>query len=277
MQKVLLYTSLDLSRYGMTRKLSLLLLALLSAGCGSAEETSSRQVFVFAAASLQDVLPILAETFQDRTGLETVFNFAGSNVLALQIEAAVSADLFLSADEVWVDYLEKRDLIEDDSRRCFTSNRLVVIANQERDLKMTEAWELAQVNFRFLSLADPEVVPAGRYARQFLQSVRRSSKSLWAHVEKRIVPALDVRAALRLVEADPEILGIVYRSDAATSDKVRIEFELAPQKAHPIRYSGAIIKGSRHPLAAHLFLQTLASRQASMIFRKYGFVPGPCG
>ena len=261
----------------MTRKLFLLLLAMAPAACGSKEETSSRQLFIFAAASLQDVLPILAQTFQDETGVETVFNFAGSNALALQIEAAASADLFLSADEVWVDYLDKRNLLQDDSRRCFASNRLVVVAHRERALEINEVWELARDNFRFLSLADPEAVPAGRYARRFLQSVRRRSASLWTHLEGRIVPALDVRAALRLVEADPEIVGIVYRSDAVTSGKVRIELELASQDAHPIRYSGAVIKETRQPLAAGHFLDLLASRQASLIFQEFGFAPGPCG
>ena len=230
---------------------------------------------VFAAASLKDVLEDVGREFENRGGPRPLFNFAGSNVLALQIEATEAADVFVSASEQWMDYVEERHILTAGTRRSFLSNRLVIIASRDSPLELNEPADLASAEFRFLSLANPEAVPAGRYAKAFLENVAVDGGSLWARLRDRVAPAPDVRAALGMVEAQPDVVGIVYRTDAALSDKVRIVLP-APQSLAPdISYAAAQLRGGRNREAARAFLEFLASPQALELFRKHGFViPG---
>ena len=246
-----------------------MLMAML--GC-SGPGTAPRGPLVFAAASLKDVLEDVGREFESRHGLKPLFNFAGSNVLALQVEATESADVFLSASERWMDYVEEKQLLVAGTRRSFLSNRLVIIANRDSPLALNEPADLAGAEFRFLSLANPEAVPAGGYAKAFLENVAVDGGSLWSRVRDRVAPAPDVRAALGMVEAQPDVVGIVYRTDAALSDKVRIVLP-APQSLAPeISYAAAQVRGGRNAEAARAFLEFLASPQALELFRKHGFV-----
>ena len=255
--------------YVLRSALTFLLAAMLScAGPG----TVPRTPLVFAAASLKDVLEDVGREFESRRGLSPVFNFAGSNVLALQIEATESGDILLSASEQWMDYVEEKGLLVPGTRRSFLSNGLVIIANHASTLELKNPVDLASAEFRFLSLANPEAVPAGRYAKQFLEDVAVDGERIWDRVRDRVAPAPDVRAALGMVEAQSDVLGIVYRTDAAVSDKVRVVLPAPQSLTPPISYAAAQVLGGRNREAGRAFLEFLASPEALDLFRKHGFV-----
>ncbi|MEE8523517.1 MAG: molybdate ABC transporter substrate-binding protein [Thermoanaerobaculia bacterium] len=254
------------------RLLSLFLVGLLLA-CGAGSENEALDVF--AAASLRDVAGELAAELEDRHPLDVVFNFAGSNTLAQQILAAPRADVFLSADSKWVDFLDDAGRTVPGSRRDVFSNRLVLIAHRDAVLEVDEPRDLAVAEYRFLALADPEAVPAGRYAKASLERLSAGGGSLWDAVSGRVAPVLDVRAALALVESDPEILGIVYRTDMITSKKVRPLYEFPPMDELPITYCAVLIAGGDHPETGRVFLDFLQTPAAAAIAERHGFViPG---
>ena len=251
-----------------------MLLAACAASCpGSGEKPA--ELLIFAAASLEDVLAAAGKSFERKAGVKPRFNFAGSNVLALQLEAAGSTAVFLSADEYWMDYLERKQLVVAGTRRIFLANQLVIIANRDNPLELGESAELASARFRFLSLANPEAVPAGRYAKDFLENASAGGPSVWAQLRGRVAPAPDVRAALAMVEAQRDVVGIVYKTDAATSDKVRIVLDVPARLTRKISYAAALIGNDRDSKSERAFLEFLGGREALELFRKHGFItPG---
>lgn len=255
--------------------LSSVFLCLAVPGCGSSDPPQAQPFVVFAAASLQDVVAELGTRFARDQGVELVYNFAASNTLAQQIEAAPVADVFLSANVRWVEFLEEADRLVASSRRNFTSNRLVVISRHDAALALSHPRQLATAQFAFLALADPDAVPAGRYARAFLQSVRVGERDLWQLLRDRLAPTSDVRAALGLVESDPAIIGIVYRTDAARSSRVKVWYEAPAQPRNPIVYCAAAVKGRPKAVLAERFLDLLGSAQARAVFAEHGFVTDP--
>jgi len=274
------------------RAMRLLAVGLLAVGwlgslaCGPSSRSPRSALTVFAAASLRDVGSELADTFLATHGseerVEITFNFAGSNTLAQQIAAAPGADIFLSADGHWVDFLIEAGRIVPGSRRPIYSNQLVLIVHEKADLPLRRPEDLARLPFRFLALADPEGVPAGRYARAALEAIPWQGGTLWENVSPRVAPTLDVRGALGLVESDPEIAGIVYATDAATSEKVRIAYTFpastSPSSgAEPITYWAVAVEGSPNPEEARRFLAFLASPEALEIGARHGFLPPPEG
>ncbi len=259
--------------------LALLATSLIACGDPSSDRPS---LVVYAAASLRDVAVDFATEFEQRRSppaslredtTRVVYNFAGSNTLAQQIRAAPGADVFLSADEEWVDDLEQAGRIVAGSRRVFLSNRLVLVARRDADFRIDNPRDLAVADLRFLALADPRAVPAGRYARAALEGISWNGGSLWSALADRIAPSLDVRAALALVESDPEIAGIVYQTDAMTSDEVRILYELSSDDDVPIRYSAALVAGGESPELGRRFLEYLISPAARAIAERHGFLP----
>ena len=260
--------------------------AILAAGlaaCGGPDPGKTPLV-VYAAASLRDVAADLGAEFERRHPVRVVYNFAGSNTLAQQIRAAPGADVFLSADQAWVDFLELAGRTVAGTRRAFLGNRLVLIARTDAGLEIGAVADLGSAEIRFLAVADPEAVPAGRYARQALErlpapgprpGVDGAGGSLWHALGDKIAPALDVRAALALVESDPEIAGIVYRTDALRSDRVRVVHEL-PAADGPITYAAALVAGGAAPELGRSYLDFLTSASARAIAERHGFsVPGP--
>ena len=233
---------------------------------------SKPSIAVFAAASLQDLVQALGQRFEQNQGVELVYNFAGSNTLARQIEAAPVADVFLSANVEWINFLEQADRLVAGSRRNFVSNRLVVISRHDAAFTLTAPSQLAKADFSFLALANPDAVPAGRYAKAFLQSVRVGEHDLWELVKDRLVPTPDVRAALGLVESDPSIVGVVYRTDAARSSRVTIQYEVPAQLQQPIVYCAAVVKGRPAAGLARRFIDFLGSPEAKAVFASHGFV-----
>ncbi len=232
------------------------------------------ELAVFAAASLSGLGPELAAEFEAARGVRVIFNFASSNALAQQILAAPVADLFISADRAWVDVLEQAGVTVGGGRDLF-GNRLVAIANRDVAWRAETPRELADLEIRFLAVADPDAVPAGRYARAALEQIDVAGVTLWDHFAAARVPTLDVRAALALVASDPEIVGVVYRTDAMSSDRVRILCELdQPLEAPPIAYRAVLVAGGDPELAGR-FLDFLNRPEARAIASRHGFEPEP--
>jgi molybdate transport system substrate-binding protein len=223
----------------------------------------SEEILVFAAASLTESLREIGEAFTARTGHRAVFSFAGSNELARQIRAGAPADVFVSADLARMEALVRAGLVREADRIDLLSNRLVVVAPSASSLELRRVGDLAGV--RRLALADPEAVPAGVYARAWL-----TRRGLWERVREQVVPALDVRAALAAVESEAADAGIVYRTDAAASRRVRVVLEVPAGEGPRIVYPAAVLARSAKG-AARAFLDELRSHAARAVFARRGF------
>jgi len=226
---------------------------------------------VFAAASLQEALDELARRFEKSGGKTIVVSYAGSSMLARQIERGAPADLFISADREWMDYLAAKRLIRTDARVDLLSNRLVLIAPAGSAVKLDIApgFALAQaLGGGRLAMADTDYVPAGKYGRAALEALAE-----WQSVAGRVVRAENVRVALAFVARGEAPLGIVYRTDARAEPKVRIVGEF-PQHLHPpIVYPAALVAGRNSPAAAD-FLRYLSSPEAREVWQRHGFDTG---
>lgn len=224
----------------------------------------AEEVSVFAAASLTDALQETARSWEGATGHKVVFNLGASSDLARQIKAGGPADIFFSADEAQMDGLEKEGLVRAADRVDLLSNTLVVVVPADSGAKVAQASDLT--SFKVLALADPQAVPAGVYARTWLES-----RGLWSRLEKKVVPALNVRAALAAVESANADAGIVYKTDALVSKRVRIAFEVPRAEGPAIVYPLAQVATSSEPAAA-AFVRHLQSPEARTVFAKFGFL-----
>lgn len=243
-------------------KAKLLLLCLLLAIPASAAE-----IQVFAAASLTDALKEIAPEYERVAGDKLVLNLGASSTLARQIQEGAPADLFLSADEEKMNGLEKRKLLLPGTRRSVLSNTLVVVVPVDSTLKISRPADLAAASIRALALAEPQTVPAGIYAKEYLKS-----KGLWSKVIDRVVPTENVRAALAAVESGNVDAGIVYKTDAGISKKVKIAYEVPKAESPSISYPFAVLAASEREEAARKLLDYLQSPPALAVFRKYGFL-----
>jgi len=230
-------------------------------------QVSRPAILVFAAASLTDVLEKLGQDFGKSTGIGVKFVFAASSVLARQIEAGAPADIFFSADRDWMDYLQSRKLIQAESRRDLLGNRLVLVAPAASTLSLKIAPQFglaAALGKGRLATGDPDSVPAGRYARAALTTLR-----VWDSVADHIVRAENVRAALAFVERGEVPLGIVYRTDALIDKGVRI-VDTFPTESHPpIAYPIALTVDAKSVAAQ--FADYLNKPAVGAVFVRYGF------
>jgi len=224
-------------------------------------------VIVFAAASLADCLKEIAAGYEKKTGDEVILNLAASSTLAVQIRAGARADLFFSADEAGMQALEDEGLITKGTRRSRLSNSLVIVVAAEGGAEVKSPQDLAGPKIKRLALGDPQGVPAGVYAREYLQRLK-----LWSALEPKVVPMESVRAALAAVEAGNVDAGVVYKTDAAISRKVRIAWEVPRQEGPRISYPAALVVDAPQPQAARRFLEHLGSQEAEAVFRKFGFI-----
>ena len=229
------------------------------------------QLMVFAAASLRDVMSEVGRRFEQEHGIHINYNFAGSNVLARQLLATPGADLFISANQAWMRRLEQAGRIVPGSHQVVLGNRLVVIVNHASTLEGNPRELFCTPGFEYLSIGNPEAVPAGVYAKEWLKQLPCNGGSAWDAVAGRIAPAPDVRAALGLVAADQDIPGIVYATDAAMSDKVRVIHEVTGSDAPVISYYAALVDNESSHDRAKRFLGFLSGEQAADVFRRYGF------
>ncbi len=239
-------------------------LALLLCGLGVAP--AAGEVTVFAAASLTNVLQELAADFEKVRGEKVVFNFAASSALAVQIQQGAPADLFFSADEAKMDQLEKKGLLVPGSRQSLLSNTLVVVVAEDSTLSLKGPDDLVK-KVRVLALAEPQTVPAGIYAKEYLRSAK-----VWSKVIDKVVPTDNVRAALSSVEAGNADAAIVYATDARISKKVKVAWEVPAAEGPKISYPLAVIVGAKEAAAASRFAEFLASDRAKATFRRYGFL-----
>ncbi len=225
------------------------------------------EVTVFAAASLTDSLKEIATTYEKQSDAKIVFNFGASSTLARQTEEGAPADIFFSADEAKMDGLEQKGLILKQTRKSRLSNSLVIVVAAEQGAAIESPKDLATDKVKRLALAEPKTVPAGIYAKEYLQK-----QNLWSAVESKVVPTENVRAALAAVEAGNVEAGIVYKTDAAISKKVRVAYEVPVKDSPAISYPMAVVKESKQPEAARKFHQYLGSRDADQIFERFGFI-----
>jgi molybdate transport system substrate-binding protein len=229
----------------------------------AADDGRRPALLVHAAASLTDALREVAASWRRAGGGEVAFDFGASSTLARQIQAGAPGDVFFSADEARIDALEARGLLQPGTRRRLLSNTLVVMVPKD-----APPVDLASVGS--LALADPRHVPAGIYARRWLEDI-----GLWDRLASRIVPADNVRAALAAVESGNADAAIVYRTDAAVARRARIAFEVPAAEGPPIAYAAAVLRHSRAPVEAARFLDFLQSDSAQRCFARHGFRPAP--
>ena len=222
---------------------------------------------VYAAASLTNALKDIAMTYEASSGDKLVFNFAASSLLARQIKEGAPADVFISADEEKMDSLEKKGLLLKDTRKSLLSNSLVIVVQKDSALSFQSPKELADAKIKRLALAEPKSAPAGIYAKKYLKSI-----GIWGAVIDRVILTENVRAALAAVEYGNVDAGIVYKTDAAISKKVKVAYEVAPGDGPKISYPFAVVRDSKYPEGAKKLLVHLSSPEALQVFKKYGFI-----
>jgi molybdate transport system substrate-binding protein len=248
--------------------LASLLFALSGTVWSVAASAQNAKLVVFAAASLKDALDEINAAYRRDKGQETATSYAASSTLAKQIEAAAPADIFISADVDWMDYLAKKNLIKPDTRTNLLGNKLVLIASADSSAKLTIGpnFPLASAlgNGR-LAIADPGGVPAGKYGKAALEAL-----GVWSSVADKLAPAENVRATLLLVSRGEAPLGIVYRSDAAADKGVKV-LDTFPANTHPpIIYPIAAVAASTNPGNVG-YIAYLKSPAAAPVFEKHGF------
>ena len=226
-------------------------------------------VRVFAASSLTDVMKTIGDAYAAKGHPAPVFVFAASSELARQIEQGAEADMFLSADEAWMDYLAEKNLIDPATRAGLLTNTLVLVAPADRPItvEIKDGMDLkAALKGGKLAIANPDSVPAGKYAREALEHFKA-----WAGVDKDTARAENVRAALRFVEAGEAAAGIVYATDAkASGDKVVVAGTFPADSHTPITYPAAVIAGKGEGPAKG-FKDFLGSPEAKVAFEAAGF------
>lgn len=251
----------------MLRRMVIVALAgLLDIACCAAAQ--ARPLLVLAASSLQESLTAASQAWAAQGHERPVLSFAGSPALARQVEAGAPADLFISADEAWMDELQSKGLVRKGTRASFLANRLVLVApaGSPLNISIQRGFPLARALGKGrLAMADPDSVPAGRYGRAALASL-----GVWPSVRPKIVRAENVRAALAFVERGAAAAGIVYDTDRRASPKTRL-VGVFPQGSHPpITYSIATL-GTARNADADGFRRFLLSLAAKRIFTRFGF------
>jgi len=251
----------------MTRRVFACLAVLIGFALTSAI-SAAEPVRVFAAASLKNALDEAASAWKAKSGKEVSASYAASSALAKQIEQAAPADIFMSADLDWMDYLDKKGLIKADTRKNLLGNQLVLVAAAGSGVKIELApgADLAgALGDGKLAMGEVKSVPAGKYGKAALDKL-----GLWTSVEKNVAMTENVRAALALVARGEAKLGIVYATDAKAEPKVEVA-GIFPEDSHPpIIYPVALTAAGNNPDAAE-FVSFLSSPEAAAIFKAQGF------
>jgi molybdate transport system substrate-binding protein len=242
---------------------AMLLLAALAQG-GPAPITVS------AAVSLSEVLEEVAAAYRAAGGGPVVFNFAGSNVLARQIVNGAPVDVFVSADDAQMDVVQSAGFVTPGSRVPIAGNTLVLVVAAPSPVKSLA--DLGAANVRRIAIGDPAAVPAGVYARRFLEAT-----GAWARLEPKIVPSANVRAALTSVQNGSADAAFVYATDVRLAPQLHVAAAVAGPQAPRIVYPGCVVKSARQPAAAARFLQFLRTPAAHAIFSRHGFALPPAG
>ena len=245
----------------MTRSFAVLMAAWLLT---SAPARAGDEVVVFGAASLTDALEEIGQAWRAETGQTVLLNLGASSDLGRQVRAGAPADVFFSADREQMDLAERAGVVRAPDRVDLLSNALVVVMPAASYRRLAAPTDL--LGMKRLVLADPEAVPAGVYARKWLESL-----GLWDRLRDRVVPALNVRAALAAVESENADAAIVYRTDAALSRRARVVLEVPRSQGPPIVYVVAPVAAAPRPAGRH-FVRFLSSPAARVVFEKHGFI-----
>ncbi|KGD85274.1 molybdate transporter [Pantoea stewartii subsp. indologenes] len=229
------------------------------------------KITVFAAASLTNALNDIAAHYKKTHGTEVVSSFASSSVLARQIEQGAPADLFISADQQWMDDAVAKKSMIDTTRYTLLGNDLVLIAPRSENARPVTIndktdWKRLLKGER-LAVGDPDHVPAGIYAKEALEKL-----GAWSSLSPVLARANNVRAALALVERNETPYGIVYGSDAVASQKVQVVGTFPEDSHKPVEYPVAIVK-DRDNAAVKAFYNYLKGPEAAAVFTQYGFTP----
>jgi molybdate transport system substrate-binding protein len=235
----------------------------------------SQEVTIFAAASTTGAVEDASRAFEQASGIRVRTVFAASSILAKQVAAGAPADLYLSASVRWMDYLEERGRIAAETRVDLLGNTLVLVVPVDSPLKLEIRAGVPLVQAlgdRRLAMGDPNHVPAGIYGKAALQTL-----GLWSQTAERAAFAGDVRAALALVDRGEAAAGLVYGTDAAISDRVRIAARFPPDSHPPITYPLAVVADKARPEVLR-FHRYLTEPEAGAVFRRHGFTrPGSEG
>lgn len=243
---------------------------LLLTSCSTNNDTEAteqpKELTISAAASLTDAMDELKEIYEAENNVELTFNFAGSGKLAQQIQQGAPVDVFISANESWLDTLLEEGLIDADSTTDVTGNKLVLIAEKDTTLAYDSFSDINVKELSNIAVGKPESVPAGEYTQKALEAIDK-----WEEIEPYIVYAKDVRQVLTYVETGNAEIGFVYESDALSSDKVEILTESNPKEHDPIIYPGGVTTETEQEEVAEDFLAFMTSDEAQEILETYGF------
>ena len=228
---------------------------------------STATVVVSVAASLSDVVGDVANVFEKQTGIQVLVNAAGSQILATQIIEEVPVDVFVSADERQMIRTIAQGKMDEGSYLQLLSNQLVVVVPSDRLMVISRPDDLIAQSVRRIALGDPEAVPGGVYAQEYLEQ-----EGLWDVLESKVVPTRNVRAALRAVEAGTVDAGVVYRTDARQSVDAVIAFDVPVGRGPRIIYPAAVSTEPPNPESAVQFFRFLQTSNSQQIFEAYGFI-----
>lgn len=258
--------------------LMIAMLAIAAAGCGSQAEKSSssegssapaeqKEVYVVAAASMTDAIKeIGAEYEKAHPDVKLMYSFGSSGALQTQIEQGAPADVFISAAQKQMNALDEKGLIDKSTRKDLLENKVVLIVPKDSDLKLNSFADAAGDKVSKIALGEPKAVPVGQYSEEIFKNL-----GVLDAVKAKAVYGSDVRQVLGWVETGEVDCGVVYATDAAISDKVKVLME-APADSHkPVIYPAAMIASSKNPEIAKDFLAYLSGDQAKAILTKYGF------
>ena len=254
------------------RSLSLLLivgfgLPSCSGPVGQPGSSSTATVVVSVAASLSDAVGDVANVFEKQTGIQVLVNAAGSQILATQIIEEIPVDVFVSADERQMTRTIAWGKMDEGSYLQLLSNQLVVVVPSDRLMRISRPDDLIAQSVRRIALGDPEAVPGGVYAREYLDK-----EGVWDVLKSKVVPTRNVRAALRAVDAGTVDAGVVYRTDARQSVDAVIAFDIPVGRGPRIIYPAAVSTEPPNPENAVQFFSFLQTAEAQQIFEAYGFI-----
>ena len=231
---------------------------------------ASPPITVSAAASLTDALSAIAKEYGSAGRGSVRFNFAASNILSRQIVEGAPVDLFVSADETQMDLIARAGRVQEGSRVNLVGNQLAVVVPSDRPRTLSSIRQIADPAFRRIAVGDPAAVPAGVYAKQYLEQ-----EGLWTAVQPRIVPTGNVRGALAAVESGAADAAIVYRTDARTALRANIAWVVPVDRGPRIIYPAAIVRGAQRAAEARRFLDFLLGAVGDGVFARYGFTVLP--
>lgn len=238
---------------------SILILTLGMTGGGQSP------VVVSAAASLTEVLERMAAAYERQSGERVILNVGASNTLARQIAAGARVDLFVSADEAQMDAVAA--YIDASSRVALLSNQLAIAVPADRPRRFSSARDLAARAVRRVALGDPAAVPAGVYAKAYLEKL-----GIWAEIARKVVPSGSVRLALAAVENGAADAAMVYKTDIAIARRTREAFVVPAAEGPRIVYPAAVIRGGHNAGGGRRFLEFLQSAEAALVFERAGFL-----